>query len=171
MKYIERNYTNAIKYDILGNKYRIEGTIMSIKNKNIYTNSKKNIRNWMVLIKNVCINSIHIDHIWLFGCKNIIKLKSLNLDKNVKIQLEGVIGLYNHDGKLKWCLKFPYSNLKIIENDNEDKNEYKNEDKNEYKIDYENDLYKINNIIKFINEDKLLNDNLYDNIDTILSII
>jgi hypothetical protein len=96
----------------------------------------------------------------------------------VKIQLEGVIGLYNHDGKLKWCLKFPYSNLKIIENDNEDINEDKKEDKNEKinytNIDYENDLYKINNInhfIKFINEDKLLNDNLYDNIDTILSII
>ena len=159
MKCIERNYQNAIKYNILGNKYCIEGTIMSIKNKNIYTNSKKNIRNWMVLIKDVYFNSIYIDHIWLFGCKNIIKLKNLDLTKNIRIRLEGIIGLYNHNDKLKWCLKFPYSNLKILEN------EY---GKNDY-IDYENNLYKneINNINNFI---KLFNDNnLYENIDDILS--
>ena len=116
MTHIERNYRDAVKYNLLGNKYCIEGTIMSIKNENIYTNSKKNIRNWMVLIKDVYFNSIYVDHIWLFGCKNIIKLKNIDINKNIKIRLVGIFGLYCHDNKIKLCLKFPYSNLEIIEN-------------------------------------------------------
>lgn len=103
----------ANKYKLVGLVCSIEAEIVEIQFSNIYTKSKKNIRNWKILVKNVIIDSkIKIDHLWLFGCKKLKLL--LTLDYLPKIKINGKIGIYEHEGIQKFTLKFPYNDLKIL---------------------------------------------------------
>lgn len=68
---IDRTVENAVLNNLIGSMCHTVGTITKIRNKNPFTHSKRQTHKWMVLLINVTVGGISVDHIWLHGCKRI----------------------------------------------------------------------------------------------------
>lgn len=102
--------------NLLGSLVNLTGEVVSIRNENPFSQSKILSRQWMVLLKNVFIGEIYIDHLWLDGCKRVsfIKKDKDILKHSVRISLTGIVKTYFHDGIIRWTVKPPYRNVMII---------------------------------------------------------
>lgn len=109
---MERTLENALNAHLLSSLCYAEGTVTNIRNSNPFTKSKRITHKWMILLTNVTVGGLHVDHIWIFGCKRVNKLREV--PRGTRVTLTGHVGLYEDKGEVKWTLNSPFRNITIL---------------------------------------------------------
>ena len=102
-----RNAAN-IPYHLRGAMVTIEGTVTSVRNNNPFTESQYLARQKMILLSPVKLAGQLYDHCWIQSNINLY-----NLSIGDKLFFFSKLKIYEHNGEIKWCPKFPNTNLKI----------------------------------------------------------
>jgi len=93
----------------LGSLAIAHATVLSVRRKNPYTTSLKESRQWSVLLKDVRIGAMKIDHLWISGQRTIKELEAL--PPPYRIVLQSKVRSYWHKGDHKFTLVAP---LRVI---------------------------------------------------------
>ncbi len=108
MPYVDSRNANNIPPYLRGTHVSIAGTVASIRNKNPFVKSRQRDRQKMILLSPVIIAGKEYDHTWVHGSKTINRASIGDT-----ISFFSVLKVYDHNGEIKWCPKFPYNHLKI----------------------------------------------------------
>ncbi|MFA5039740.1 MAG: hypothetical protein WC732_08715 [Candidatus Omnitrophota bacterium] len=104
-----RTLHTAVTGNLLGSLCVVEGTLEGIRNSNPFTRSTRAHHQWMVLLVDVRVGNVIVDHLWLDGCKRLNAVAVC--PRGTRVRLTGVVKTYVHAGVVKWTLKSPYRNV------------------------------------------------------------
>lgn len=111
---IVRPIEEAVANHLVGSFVVCEGTIGNVLYSNPYVDSTSSYRNWRLLIQDVKIGTVQVDHVILHGCRALISLKAGHY-YGKKISFTAKVKPYLYQNQARWGLTFPYKNIEIFD--------------------------------------------------------
>lgn len=105
-----RPLQEALDHNLVGCTVVCSGTVGDVIDYNPYGKFKSQSRNWRILVLDVTVGNVRVDHVILHGCKAVRHLKDGN-KKGEKMSFTAKVKPYTYLGQSRWGLSFPYKIL------------------------------------------------------------